>query len=492
MIFSKSLAPPKWQEYCLSLVLVAAWLWGNFAACQWLWQSLQHASTFNLLLVIAVVALGAVQLWKDRFWQEVALVPKLRVYPVVLMLGCAVAGIAGRWLADIPQINLLLFLLGSYGLWGLFITSSPWRKGLVTATLIACILPFATQFNSGLGFPVRVLTAHAVERILAAWQISAISSHDVIVLENGIAQVDLPCSGLKSLWTGTIFLLAATWLERRKLGWRWLGVSLVQMLLLIISNITRVLLLVLLIEVWQQPQIAQILHLPLGILGFIFSCGLGWLLLRFVPLQVLEGKGKTKQAREWKDLGAYRVFVAVMFCLAIVAQIQPLQRQPMPISQLQLPQQIITEPLLMSEAEQRFFDNPAQPIAEKKHFEFGSLSGSMLLVASNAWQAHHPPELCFVGNGLKVDHMEAKLLANSVQARWLSLQNGALSATYWFQSPQSTTDDFLTRIWDYVAHRQKTWVLVSVLFDAPQTPSSPEVQTFASVMHDAIFQSLNP
>ena len=44
----------------------------------------------------------------------------------------------------------------------------------------------------------------------------------IIVLENGVAQVDVPCSGLKSLGTGTLFLLAATSMEDRKLGGRWL------------------------------------------------------------------------------------------------------------------------------------------------------------------------------------------------------------------------------------------------------------------------------
>ncbi|NEQ83840.1 MAG: exosortase O, partial [Moorea sp. SIO2I5] len=445
-------------------------------------------------------------------------------------------------------------LLGSYGLWGLFIPPSLWRKGLPAAILVACVVPFSTEFNSGLGFPVRVITAHAVEQMLSAWHIVAISSHDIIVMENGIAQVDLPCSGLKSLWTGTLFLLAATWLERRQLGIRWLLVCTANLVLLAIANTIRVLLLVMIIEVWQQQQIAEVLHLPLGLIGFILACAFSWMLLQTVPQNSgglmlattvfrdfsLLGKDKKQgltrlsgfrppAPQNWGEIelkspriGGFRGLTAkasevnpsengcktgvsyqfqqksksitwlliVVIALGLVGQIQAIQEKVNAIASIQLPQQLGSEPLPLTEAEQRFFDNHALPIAQKQRFVYGNLSGSMLLVASSAWQAHHPPELCLVGNGFKVDSIKPTLLNQSVKARWVSLQDGKRSATYWFQSPQGTTDDFLSRIWDYIAHRNKTWVLVSVLFDSEHNPDSPEIDNFASTIHDAIHQSL--
>jgi exosortase O len=85
-----------------------------------------------------------------------------------------------------------------------------WQKNLPVAGLLACILPFNSQFNSGLGLPARVLTAQVVEQLLSMLHVGAISSYDIIVLENGIAHVDVPCSGIKTLLVGTLFLLAAT------------------------------------------------------------------------------------------------------------------------------------------------------------------------------------------------------------------------------------------------------------------------------------------
>jgi exosortase O len=115
----------------------------------------------------------------------------------------------------------------------------------------------------------------------------------------------------------------------------------------------------------------------------------------------------------------------------------------------------------------------------------------MLLVQSNTWQAHHPPELCFVGNGFQVDKMESKLINNTINARWLSLQKGKLSATYWFQSNHGTTDDFISRIWEHITQRQQTWVLVSILFDRPEDANSQKIQQFTNSIYQGVNLALN-
>ncbi len=158
-----------------------------------------------------------------------------------------------------------------------------WRRGLPVAVAIACLLPFGVQFSTGVGTPARIFTAQIVEWILHSWQISAISAGDVIVLETGVAYVDLPCSGLKSMWTGTLFLMASTWLEGRQIGLRWVVVGLANLVFLAIANTARVLILTILTHVLHQSVWAEILHVPLGLSGFIMASLLTWGLLRLVP-----------------------------------------------------------------------------------------------------------------------------------------------------------------------------------------------------------------
>ncbi len=475
----------KQQNHFQISLLISAWLLGNIWTYQWFIESLKFTNSLNLILLsIGLIALF-VQLIRTDFTKSASLELRFRIYPFLLMLAGELGAIILKWSLNIPQLILLCFILGSYGLLGLFISPSSWHKGLSLATITACIIPFLVAFDSGLGFPVRVITAHAVAQALSDFHLSAVSSHDIIVMENGIAQVDLPCSGMKSLWTGTVFLLGATWLENRQLGFRWLLVAIANLLFLITANIIRVLILVIAIEVLQQRQVADILHLPLGIIGFIIASGLTWILLQKVPHNL--EKLPTIQGKKANNIKANTSsIVAIVITLGIIGQFQPLQLDRVTLHSIDLPPEIATESLALTPAEVKFFNNPANPVVEKLRFQSNDLSGSMLMVASNTWQSHHPPELCFLGNGFQVDSMNSTLINNTINARWLSLQNGKLSAVYWFQSAQGTTDDFVSRIWDHLAHRHKTWVLVSVLFDNRENPDSDRIKNFSNTIYQTI------
>lgn len=484
---------PGWKGMVSTCLLVVAWLYVNIRSLEWLFQSFKQASHFNLMLISLALAVLLVQAVRQRRRLVMSTTLMLRPYPLLLMLGSAVTAIALQWIVDIEQITVILFALGTYGLCGLFLQPSVWRLGLPAAALVACILPFCTQFGTGLGFPVRVLTARAVEQMLSAWHIAAVSSYDIIVLENGIAHVDLPCSGLRSLWTGTLFLLATTWLENRQIGTRWLLVYVSSLFLQVVANIVRVLVLVVITHVLKETIYAQMLHVPLGLLGFTCACGLTWAMLQSVPKHSSLPPYLPTSLPSYSSASssAQALLLVFVIALALIAQLRHPQKEPLSIASLRWPSQIVSERVSLTEAEQSFFDNTSTAVPEKRRFILGELSGSILLVPGTSWNSYHPPELCFVGSGLKVDRTERKWLTPNVIARWLSLQNGKLSATYWFQSPGQTTDDFLSRLWSQVTRRQKTWVMVSVLFDSSKSPDNPEIRAFATTIHDAIHHSLN-
>jgi exosortase/archaeosortase family protein len=368
-----------------------------------------------------------------------------------------------------------------------------------------------------------MLTAQAVEHVLSTLHVAAISSYDIIILENGIARVDVPCSGLKSLGTGTLFLLAATWIEGRKLGIRWLLVCVSNLFLLLCANTIRVLLLVIFTDVLKQPLLAQILHIPLGLIGLACACGLSWLMLQSVPKQGeaggargaggaggAEGVGEEKKLqvigkdvffsdtlkRQFSStapasLSAQAGLVIFFVALALFSQLHhPPVEQPLSIASLEWPEQMVSKPIPLTPGERSFFDNYPSIVPDKQRFVLGNLSGSILVVANTTWRTYHPPELCLLSSGLKINQMEKKQLTPAVQARWLSVADGKYSAAYWFQSPKQTTDDFLSRLWSEVTRRQKNWLLVSVLFDRPVSPDSSEIRNFTTTIHDAIDHTL--
>jgi exosortase O len=489
----------------MGILMFATWLYANLASLQWLYDSLLNTSAFNLLLIsslgIGLIVLAVVH------HRSLAISPHpvMRPVPLALMWGSAIASISLQWYINIDQISVLLFLLGSYGLLGLFMAPSHWRKGLPVAAIAACVIPFSLQFTSGLGFSSRVLTSHIVEYLLTVGHIAAVSSHDIIVLENGIAHVDLPCSGLRSLWMGTLFLLLATWLEKRKLGLRWLLVYVACLLLLIAANVGRVMLLVLTTYVLKQPQMAEILHTPFGLIGFASACGLTWLLLRLVPqypypsqkaLQLPKQNIQPQTGYSHPiSLTTNIVLVISMVVLTLLPRPSLAAVEPISLASIRWPTEVKLQPLPLTTTETEFFSSQSSVKtvqAEKNHFQFGSLSGSMLAVSSTSWRSHHAPELCFVGNGFKVNKMTQARLASDFPVRWLSLQNGSMTATYWFQSHKQTTDEFLSRIWSDLSHQNQSWVMVSILFDRTQSPDLPEVKTFTKSLHEAIALELKP
>lgn len=485
------------------LLLAIAWCLANISAVKWLLSlSIEIPTSYKIVigfLILALVVRSSLNFspQDDRNTHRPPLFSPnlvLRRYPLWLMFGAGISSIALQWIIDIKQLTVLLFILGTYGLCGLFADPVFWRKNLPIAGLLACILPCSSQLNSGLGLPARVLTAGAVEKLLSFWQIGAISSYDIIVLENGIAHIDVPCSGIKTLLVGTLFLLAATWLEKRQLGLKWLAVCAANFLMLVAANALRVLVLVLVADVWQQPNYAEILHVPLGIVGLVCAGFLSWLMLQKVPK--IQGSQKINfnsphdaeifKNRRWAKPG----IVAAVAVLAAIAQLYHVASEQVAIGPLQFPSPIISEAIPLNPGEQKFFGNYPDARTEKKRFVSGNLRGSLLTVASTSWQTYHAPELCFLASGIPVNSIEKKQLTPAVTARWLSLKDNQLSATYWLQSSQQTTDNFLSRIRSDLTHKDRTWVLVSILFDSQVNSASQEVKDFAASVRATVEQSL--
>ncbi|MEG4056384.1 MULTISPECIES: exosortase O [unclassified Microcoleus] len=476
-------------------LLALAWFWANISAVKWLLSSFVEVPTlYKIVIGFLIVALVVRSIRNSARPPGFSPNFVLRRYPLLLMLGAGICSIALQYIIDIKQVTVLLFILGTYGLCGLFVEQNFWQKNLPVAGLLACILPFNSQFNSGLGLPARVLTAQVVEQLLSMLHVGAISSYDIIVLENGIAHVDVPCSGIKTLLVGTLFLLAATWLEGRKLSLKWLAVCAANFLMLVSANALRVAVLVLVAQVFQQPTYAAMLHVPLGIVGLIGACFLSWLMLQKVPKFHETKESDFNSQRDLEILKnqplAKPGLIVAVAVLGAISQLYHVESEKLAIAPLKFLDPIVSESIPLNPSEEKFFGNYPGTQTQKIRFVAGNLRGSMLTVASTSWQTYHAPELCFVASGIPVNRIEKKQLTPSITARWLSLKNNQLSAAYWLQSAQITTDNFMSRIGSDLTHKNHNWVLVSILFDSSLQAENYEVKKFASNVYDTVKKSL--
>ncbi len=478
----------RWEKVQI-LLLGVGWGVSQRQAMGWLIASFQQASFLNMALVVVVLGVWiyqGIQAYRHSPASGPGSVFAWRPWPLGILLGSALLSGALRGSGGSELWGVILLGVGSYAFAGLWMDPYRWRQGSLMALLVAAVLPFSVQWGSGLGFPARMLTAQWVERILTYLGVTAISAHDVIVLENGIAHVDLPCSGLKSLWTGTVFFLGCSGLEQRRVGCRWVVALVVGISSLMVVNIVRVLVLVLLDGALAWPIAAEIVHVPLGVLGFAAACVGMWGLLQWVPATTRPDHVEPSESVPSRYRSA---LIVSLLCLALVP-LPSVGSLPTAQLDLQWPRSMQMDPLPLTPAEEQFFAQSDQVAAQKYQFEWEDVAGSVLVVASPSWRFHHAPELCFTGNGLRVDQMQAAMLSGAIPIRWLALQDQQLSAMYWFQSATHTTDNLVTRIWDHLRHQDQVWVMVSILFDQYYEPEMDPVQTVGGLVHAVVVPSL--
>ncbi len=127
--------------------------------------------------------------------------------------------------------------------------------------------------------------------------------------------------------------------------------------------------------------------------------------------------------------------------------------------------------------------------AERLRFQWGEVSGTMILITSQTWRAHHRPERCFEVYGLTLDSSQPYLVSPEFPLRLVALGKGEqrqlYTAVYWFQSATRTTDDYGARIWADVSLEREPWVLVSILFNGQVNPHEAGVGQLYLALHEA-------
>lgn len=460
----------------------------------------------NQIVLIGVVALIVVRLRKEISRPRFDALPQLHLPALALALGGSLLYLACERFLDINTVSASLFVLASYGLLGLWMEPRRWRQGLPAALLLVGTLPFGEHMQTFIGYPMRLVTAAIVRDGLAWAGVASLGVDTILVFENGVSHVDLPCSGVKSLWAGALFLVAATWIERRRLNLRWLLTLLAFGVLLFVSNVVRVAVLTVVGEVAGWRLLAEMLHVPLGVLGFAGACAAVVALLRLPPSGETpsphgggQGRGRARQSL------TRPVWLAPLLAVAILAMALAYIPRPQTVlaqsaSGWELPSGLVVEPVPLEPEEVEWLTRDGAESASRFRFEWrgddATVSGSVIFISSTTWRAHHNPERCLMLYGLSLDDSRTHLVQADFPVRYISLGanqgNGhSLQAgTYWFQSAGRTTDDYATRIWADVAPERDRWVLVSILFDDVYNPHEADVETFYVALHDAVARNL--
>ena len=509
---SAHLARTKWFNRWIKGGLILAWLYLEIPELGQLLRLVHTLSPFNIVLIFCSIVAIAFHGMRSREQWSFSWDAPISGLPLVILGGMAIASTALNWWLDLDQLSLVWFILGSYGILGLFCQPQLWRQGIPFVSMFAgLMLVMAAEFTD-VGHLVRTGIAEIVEYLLKPLGLGAISSEDILVFNTGIAAVDIPCSGFKNIEIGSLFFIAASFLSRKHMGIQWCLMGLMNGALLIMANVARIFVLVVLVFGLEQRALADILHVPLGLFGFVTVCLVTLYGLKFVPTletsptptaTVNGGDARPSFPVKSPPFGWKKMRYGVLtfgLLLGLIVMPQPhaqatVMFNPTLWDEFMAATPVQTQALELNIYEQDFFARYPGVVTQKQRFQLGDVSGSVIAVASPTWEAHHAPELCFSAIGSTIDHMEKRMLTSDVTGRWLSLNQGQRSATYWFQSPQLTTDHYFERVWREIRRQDPQWTMVSIQFDQSLSEQDTAVQTLVDAVHGAIavaMSSTNP
>jgi len=246
-------------------------------------------------------------------------------------------------------------------------------------------------------------------------------------------------------------------------------------------------------------MLAEMLHVPLGVINFTAACLAALALLRWVSPRPESAEGPplaTLSRPLW--LAPLLVALLSLMALAYRPRHQPALEQSSLVGELlqstTFPDELQTTPQPLNSQEMEWLASEGTQFVERRRFHWQDLSGSMILITSSTWRAHHRPERCFEVYGLKPEESISLLMAPQYPVRVLSLgegkRHGVFSAAYWFQSLDRTTDDYGARMWSDLSPRRQTWVLVTILFDRRLDLRTAQAQALFLALHEGVQRSL--
>ncbi len=302
-----------------------------------------------------------------------------------------------------------------------------------------------------------------------------------------------------------LFLIAATWIERSAINLRWFGIAVLMGILLFLANVGRVAVLVIVGQVAGWELIAELIHVPLGVLAFGVVCGVVLFFIRSQKPSVYLPPPKIvpspPQSDEASGIMKRPVWLAPILAIGIAGMALVYTPRPYPVmAQAAIDwvfspeMQVQVDPL--SPELFAWVTKDGAEFADRWEFtwkgEADEINGSLMFLTSNTWRGQHRPERCFEVQGITVETYQTVFFDDEFSAQMVLVSGGPQQATalYWLQTGQRATDDFAVRIWSDLGSERQPWVLVTLLLDDVYPPNSAEVRAIAEIVRTAVADSL--
>lgn len=379
----------------------------------------------------------------------------------------------------------ILAYLAIYFYLGFWLKPSFWKRSIFVFILLILTLPILERLQKFIGFPLQLMTAKIVSFLLQLVGAGHVSNSTVIMTENYATTIDLPCSGVNSIYSGGIILLAIFFLERIKLSLKSIVLTCSFFALLIFFNIWRVFALVYVYGILNFIEIGNSIHIFLGVTGFLASCLLLWYGSGYCQKSV---EPSSKILKKSPNLFSRKSTIKFSLLILIITGIltntiikTPAKKQTnnnqsvafkIPNAQLKL--------VPFNEKEKTLFFNSDVIFSSKYNLKWKQKNMGLLLVKSKSARTHHDPELCLQGLGYRLISQESKTIDGN-RIKQIEIQTSddfdspLATVYYWYVSKDRIIIDYSERVWEQFNNPNQEWVLVELSFFNSQKPEDQEL-----------------
>ncbi len=463
-----------WYDFLLILLFILffrqaiVYIWHTFTSREF------YENGIGFILVSTIFIISVLK-------KEQLISPKNKTIPFISLTGVLILYIVNAVIFKLSIVPAILFFLGVYCLLGFYLERQFWKRSIYVFLILIFTLPLLERVQKFLGFPIRLATANIVRSILQITGIGNVSNSAVIVTENHATSIDLPCSGVKSIYTGGLFMLSTYFLQNVRLSVKLIAITVLFFISLLFFNTWRVFSLIYIYDVLDMKWAGDAIHLVLGILGFTASCiSLWYLTNKYVP-SLTSRKTLNEVKPTWLK-GNVKLFSIIFFSFFLLLQVAFIKDTDIVNTYKQQTaysitlNSIILSDLAFSRAEESYFVN--SDVEFSKKFTGQTKDGiqfSLLVVSSKSARTHHDPEICLQGLGHTISNSEIFQI-NDFRVRKLSLDDNKATAIYWFVGKDKNLLDYSERVWEEVKNPKKSWVLIAIGFSEPIDVSRPDVK----------------
>ncbi len=405
-------------------------------------------------------------------------------FPFILLISISSLYVLNLYVTKLSIASPILLILGIYSILGFFIDYSFWKKSVFVFLLLICTLPILERLQRFLGFPIRLFTANIVSAILQFLGISHVSNATVIMTENNATSIDLPCSGVKSIYTGAIFMLTVYYLQQVRLSIKLFFITLAFFSSLIFFNTWRVFSLVYMYNTEGLLSAGDTIHVLLGIIGFIASCLILWFMVSKYASPAATSASKKNNSYTHTNPTRIKYIAIAILLLLFTSNTMLLKNQPVKIEAKEnhtfALQTIPITNIPFSEREAGYFET--NEVIFGKKFTGKTQKGitfTLLVVSSKSARTHHDPEICLQGLGYTINDSKT-IQIDTFLIRSLRVNDENSQVIYWFVGKDKNILDYSERVWEEMRRPNSTWILVELTFNQSVSLNDNDIQALIS------------